>query len=283
MGVFTDQVQVLGSEAKQARRKREQKEQEQALLYELETKLKNKFNIYLQNKKIEVGDYTYLSDKREKIFLQLLNFDIKAAILDTILLNVKNNKINRYKLYNILDDKYFTILNKTKQSYILIEQANERFRKEREKEEEKARKEAEKLQKEREKLEKEHARELAKQEQQRQKQKSSTGLYLLAACLGIGSGFVSRCYEIRGNRKNKKKVLSLLFLCLYIYIILSKKAVIIEYNRFYCMFVYINTSLNVWNSILRRFYCLGISYIPLYFKCLKINPDKSVIHLFFKY
>lgn len=198
MGVFTDQVQALGSEAKQARRRREQREKEQELFYKLELKLKNKFELYLQEKKIKIGDFIYQNTTRESIYLQLLNYDTRALIIDKIIDTVNGEKINKQKLKNLLNDKYITILNRIKQPYMIIEKAEIKAEKEKEKEAEILRKE----------LEQKHIKQL-KAEQQRQAMKKQAWknlgmgiLYTIALIFGILSGIIKGSRQVNTKRRH---------------------------------------------------------------------------------
>lgn len=102
MGVFTEQVQGIVSEAKLKRLKQEQKEKEKAKQEKLKRQLYNILSSYFTE--AETIDY-------KNIYLNLLKNSTKWEIIEEL----THNENEEY----YLDTNYLSILNKIKTSYII--------------------------------------------------------------------------------------------------------------------------------------------------------------------
>ena len=105
MGVFTEQVQGLVSEAQIKRKKQEEKRQEQEYLQKLEQKLYYSFiDIFMEN----------INPKKTYIFLK--EYDTKCEILRGITRETRIEKQDYF--FYLLDLKYNKILNNVKQNFL---------------------------------------------------------------------------------------------------------------------------------------------------------------------
>ena len=121
MGVFTEQVQGLVSEAQIKRKKQEEKEQEKKYLQKLEEKLHYIFvDTFMENK------------DAKKTYIYLTTYNAKCEILRAVTKNIKKDKQERF--YYLLDLKYNKILNNVKQNFLIQYNEEQKNKKELEKE-----------------------------------------------------------------------------------------------------------------------------------------------------
>lgn len=116
MGVFTEQVQGLVSEAQIKRKQKEEKEAEKRYLQELEQKLYYLFiDTFMEN----------INAKKTYIFLT--SYDTKCELLRHITKNTKIEKQDYF--FYLLDLKYNKILNNVKQNFLQKQKEEEKEQK----------------------------------------------------------------------------------------------------------------------------------------------------------
>lgn len=116
MGVFTEQVQGLVSEAQIKRRQKEEKEAEKRYLQELEQKLYYTFiDAFMEN------------TSAKKTYIFLTQYEQKCEILRAM---TKNTRIEKQEhFFYLLDLKYNRILNNVKQNFLIKEKEEEKEQK----------------------------------------------------------------------------------------------------------------------------------------------------------
>lgn len=122
MGAFIDQVQALNSEAKQKRLAAEQKQKKKAQQEKLKMQLYNYLSSFF-----EESDPIF--ENKKEIYYNLLKHNNKWNIIQQLTQNED--------LQYFLAIHYNSILDNVKKSYFIIQEHNERKRKEFEKEEQK--------------------------------------------------------------------------------------------------------------------------------------------------
>lgn len=124
MGVFTEQVQGLVSEAQVKRKKQEELQQEKQYIQKLEQKLYYAFiDIFEEN----------INAKKTYIFLT--QYDTKCEILRGITRETKEDRQDYF--YYLLDLRYNKILNNVKQNFLIKYNEDEKIKKQKEKEDKK--------------------------------------------------------------------------------------------------------------------------------------------------
>lgn len=116
MGVFTEQVQGLVSEAQIKRKKQEEAKQEKQYLQKLEKDLYYAFiDAFMEN------------TNAKKTYIFLTEYDTKCEILRGITRNTKIEKQEHY--FYLLDLKYNRILNNVKQNFLIKQTEKEKEQK----------------------------------------------------------------------------------------------------------------------------------------------------------
>ena len=120
MGVFTEQVQGLVSEAQIKRRKQEEERQERQYLQKLEKNLYYAFiDAFMEN------------TNTKKTYIFLTKYDTKCEILRGITRNTIEEKQDYF--FYLLDLKYNKILNNVKQNFLPKYNEQEKMKKQQEK------------------------------------------------------------------------------------------------------------------------------------------------------
>lgn len=121
MGVFTEQVQGLVSEAQIKRRKQEEERQEKQYLQKLEKDLYYAFiDAFMENA------------NAKKTYIFLTEYDTKCEILRGITRNTIEEKQDHF--FYLLDLRYNKILNNAKQNFLPKYNEQEKMKKQQEKE-----------------------------------------------------------------------------------------------------------------------------------------------------